>query len=321
MEDTITVNMSEVKPCRKQKTKLGNRFNKRKKMTVLSHAGRFNKPSSSSSRQQPSTLANTKSTQLSSRPIPGGRKKTTVLHTSEQTVPFPQRSFDHGSVLDRVLSHAGRFNKPSSSSSRQQPSTLANTKSTELSSRAISGVPSKYLAIDCEMVGTGPRGSVCSLARCSIVSYEGDVVYDKFIKPTAPVSNYRTRWSGVRPHNLRNATPFLQARREILKILAGKVVIGHAIHSDFRVLQYSHPADLTRDTSRIPLLNVRAGFEEKGCASLKRLTKAIFNRDIQMGRSGHSSVEDAQATMNLYKVVEDEWEKTLASRKTGDSGS
>ncbi|XP_058503533.1 interferon-stimulated 20 kDa exonuclease-like 2 [Solea solea] len=104
---------------------------------------------------------------------------------------------------------------------------------------------------------------------------------------------------------------------QILKLLMGKVVIGHAIHNDFKVLGYSHPKALTRDTSRIPLLNLKAGFAESECASLKRLTKAIFNRDIQTGRKGHSSVEDARATMELYKVVEEEWEGTLASKPQG----
>ncbi|NXC92211.1 AEN nuclease, partial [Cercotrichas coryphoeus] len=34
--------------------------------------------------------------------------------------------------------------------------------------------PSKLVAIDCEMVGTGPGGRTSALARCSIVTYEGD---------------------------------------------------------------------------------------------------------------------------------------------------
>lgn len=33
---------------------------------------------------------------------------------------------------------------------------------------------------------------------------------------------------------------------------------------------------------------------------------------VQAGKSGHSSVEDAQATMELYKLVEVEWEQHLA---------
>lgn len=56
--------------------------------------------------------------------------------------------------------------------------------------------------------------------------------------------------------------------------------------------------------------------------SLKHLTKKLLNRDIQVGKSGHSSVEDAQATMELYKLVEVEWEEHLAQNplKTSDSG-
>ncbi|NXY27061.1 I20L2 protein, partial [Atrichornis clamosus] len=35
-------------------------------------------------------------------------------------------------------------------------------------------VPRKLVAMDCEMVGTGPGGRTSALARCSIVTYEGD---------------------------------------------------------------------------------------------------------------------------------------------------
>ncbi|XP_054903359.1 interferon-stimulated 20 kDa exonuclease-like 2 isoform X2 [Poeciliopsis prolifica] len=207
--------------------------------------------------------------------------------------------------------------------SHTKPNQPVNTKTTATLSCASkssthklstpAGNPTKYLAIDCEMVGAGPKGSISQLARCSIVSYDGDVIYDSFIKPSMYITDFRTRWSGIRPRDLFKATPFAQARKEILRLLMGKIVIGHAIHNDFKALGYTHPAALTRDTSKIPLLNMKAGFGEKECASLKRLTKAIFNRDIQTGRKGHSSVEDAKATMELYKVVEEEWERTLAS--------
>lgn len=163
------------------------------------------------------------------------------------------------------------------------------------------------------MVGAGHRGHINQLARCSLVSYDGDVAYDKFIKPPVAVTDYRTPWSGIRPRDLHRATPYKEARAEILRLVRGKILVGHAIHNDLKVLNYNHPKDLTRDTSRIPLLNVKAGFDERQVVSLKRLTKALFNRDIQAGRKGHSSVEDAKATMELYKVVEVEWERTLAS--------
>lgn len=42
-----------------------------------------------------------------------------------------------------------------------------------------------------------------------------------------------------------------------------------------------------------------------------------FLRD-QVGKSGHSSVEDAQATMELYKLVEVDWEQRLAQTPPKD---
>ncbi|KAM9851771.1 interferon-stimulated 20 kDa exonuclease-like 2 [Aulostomus maculatus] len=219
--------------------------------------------------------------------------------------------------LTVTVTNKGCHETPKEPVDQESSSTLASCAvagSHQPSGQTPAGFPTKFLAIDCEMVGTGPKGRISQLARCSIVSYEGDVVYDKFINPSVPVTDYRTRWSGIRHRDLVKATPYSEARKEILRLLMGKVVIGHAIHNDFKVLGYSHPTALTRDTSRIPLLNRKAGFAENECASLKRLTKAIFNRDIQTGKKGHSSVEDAKATMELYRVVEDEWEKTLASK-------
>uniref|UniRef100_A0A8C2A9M3 Interferon stimulated exonuclease gene 20-like 2 n=1 Tax=Cyprinus carpio TaxID=7962 RepID=A0A8C2A9M3_CYPCA len=159
--------------------------------------------------------------------------------------------------------------------------------------------PLKYVALDCEMVGTGPKGC--------------DLIYDKYIKPINPVTDFRSRWSGIRRQDLLHAIPFDQAQKEIVKIITGKVVVGHAIHNDFKVLKYFHPACQTRDTAQIPLLNQKAGLPVNEMVSLKRLTEAIFKKDIQTGKGGHSSVEDAKATMELFKVVESMGAKTLSS--------
>lgn len=213
------------------------------------------------------------------------------------------------SALPKIKSH------PSGSQNRgHQKNASQNSTSASKESKccgAVQGVPTKMVAIDCEMVGTGPRGHVSSLARCSIVNYDGDVLYDEYILPPCPIVDYRTRWSGIRKQHMVNATPFKTAQRQILKILAGRIVVGHAIHNDFKALQYFHPRSLTRDTSHIPLLNRKADCPENATVSLKQLTKKLLSRDIQVGKKGHSSVEDAQATMDLYKLVEVEWEQHL----------
>ncbi|XP_063480954.1 interferon-stimulated 20 kDa exonuclease-like 2 [Symphalangus syndactylus] len=230
------------------------------------------------------------------------------------------------SAFPKIDSHPTRSQKKSSqkkSSKKNRPQKNAPQNSTQAHSEnkcsgASQKLPQKMVAIDCEMVGTGPKGHVSSLARCSIVNYNGDVLYDEYILPPCHIVDYRTRWSGIRKQHMVNATPFKIARGQILKILAGKIVVGHAIHNDFKALQYFHPKSLTRDTSHIPPLNRKADCPENATMSLKHLTKKLLNRDIQVGKSGHSSVEDAQATMELYKLVEVEWEEHLARNPPTD---
>lgn len=74
---------------------------------------------------------------------------------------------------------------------------------------------SRLVAMDCEMVGTGPGGRCSELARCSIVNYYGSVIYDKYILPQHRVTDYRTRWSGIRKHHLAQAVPFEDAQNEV----------------------------------------------------------------------------------------------------------
>lgn len=56
----------------------------------------------------------------------------------------------------------------------------------------------RILAIDCEMVGIGFSGKVSALARCSVVDFDGKVIYDEFVQPKDHVTDFRTKWSGIR---------------------------------------------------------------------------------------------------------------------------
>ncbi|XP_043084545.1 apoptosis-enhancing nuclease [Puntigrus tetrazona] len=170
---------------------------------------------------------------------------------------------------------------------------------------------SKLVAIDCEMVGTGPRGKCNEVARCSIVSYNGSVLYDKYILPQNPVTNFRTRWSGIRKQHLQKAEDFKVAQNEIVNILTGKIIVGHALFNDFEVLDISVPTQMIRDTCYCGLLRKLSDASTKASISLKSLSQKLLNRTIQSGRMGHSSVEDACAAMDLYKLIEDQWEKDI----------
>lgn len=147
------------------------------------------------------------------------------------------------------------------------------------------------LAIDCEMVECYRHKSV--LARVSVVNLFGHPILDRCVAPPAAVTDYRTRYSGIRPKDLVDAPDFESVQKDVKDLIQGKIVVGHAIHNDFDVLKITHPPELTRDTS----VYFRFLFQGK-TPSLKKLTESLLRVKIQKGE--HDSVQDAQATMKLY---------------------
>jgi len=159
----------------------------------------------------------------------------------------------------------------------------------------------KYLALDCEMVGTGPPPhSDDLLARVSLVNFHGEQIYDSYVQPPgkARVEDYRTHVSGVTKWHLRPdyARPFADVQREVADLLHDKILVGHALKKDMEALQLTHPKRDVRDTSRYAPFRV----ESKGKPpALRNLARSELGLTIQTGE--HSSVEDARATMALFR--------------------
>jgi len=55
--------------------------------------------------------------------------------------------------------------------------------------------------------------------RCSIVDYCGRVVCDIYAQPDEPITDYRTRWSGIRKRDMIRAIPVENARNIIKSII------------------------------------------------------------------------------------------------------
>ena len=159
--------------------------------------------------------------------------------------------------------------------------------------------------MDCEFVGVGPEGKESALARISIVNYFGHVVFDEFVKPREKVVEWRTWVSGIKPEHMKNAITFKEAQKKTADILEGRILVGHALKHDLEALMLSHPKSLLRDTSRH--LPFRKLYAKGKTPSLKKLTTEVLKISIQEGE--HSSVEDARATMLLYKKEKTEFEK------------
>lgn len=167
----------------------------------------------------------------------------------------------------------------------------------------------RYVSLDCEFVGVGPEGTESALARVSFVNFYGHVIYDRFVRPREKVTDWRTWVSGVTPQHMKDAVLFKQAQEESAKILENRILVGHAVHHDLESLFLSHSRSQIRDTSKFtPFRAISNG----RTPSLKKLIKHFLQMDIQDG--SHSSVEDAQATMLLYRLHRDQFEKSMRAK-------
>jgi len=160
------------------------------------------------------------------------------------------------------------------------------------------------------MVGVGPQpGRESALARVSIVNFNGEQVYDSFVRPKELVTDWRTPVSGVSAKHMPDARSLEQVQADVSKILHGNVLVGHAIRHDLDALLLSHPRRDIRDTARHPPFRKLAG---GGSPKLKILASEILGIEIQNG--AHSSVQDARATMLLFRREKEAFEREHAKK-------
>jgi RNA exonuclease 4 len=169
----------------------------------------------------------------------------------------------------------------------------------------------RVLALDCEMVGVGPGGARSALAFVVVVDWHGRVVLSEHVRPTEPVTDYRTHVSGVRPEHLRGPgvrdLPSVQA--SVASLLTGRLLVGHGLINDMRALLLSHPWHATRDTAVFRHFVRRTATGHVKPRRLKHLVAAHLGAAIQTGE--HEPAEDARAALALYKLFRRDWEHEL----------
>ena len=173
------------------------------------------------------------------------------------------------------------------------------------------------------MVGVGTGGSESAVARVAVVNWDGEVVFDRYVRPNRPVTDYRTHVSGVRAADVESKGALsLEVCRIIVKnMLKGKILIGHALENDLRLLGLSHPWTDVRDSAMYEPFMRPCSIDRKAALRPRKLRELAWEQlglqiqDTSGGAGvGHSPMEDATAAMGLYKAVRIEWE-SLMQRK------
>lgn len=176
-----------------------------------------------------------------------------------------------------------------------------------------------YFALDCEMVGVGPEGLDSALARVSVVNWDNEIVLDTYVKVDEPVTDYRTFVSGIEPEQIESesAMDLNEVRRIVTSTLQGKILIGHGLKNDLKVMGLNHPWCDIRDTATYaPFMREqesRLAEEQKTLCprKLRDLVWEKLGKQIQVMGKAHSPVEDAIAAMDLYKATRSEWETAM----------
>ncbi len=186
-------------------------------------------------------------------------------------------------------------------------------------------IKNQYVALDCEMVGIGAEGRQSALARVSITNWNGDVILDTFVQVPDRVTDFRTFVSGIRAKDIKttnsNAMELHACRKKVWEIIQSKILVGHSLRNDFQALMMNHPRHLIRDTARYkPLMRASGrGGGKMRPRKLRDLVKENVGLIIQKDGEAHSSVDDARATMELYKSVREEWEKEIEKQEAKKS--
>ncbi|KAJ1417044.1 ribonuclease H-like domain-containing protein, partial [Ochromonadaceae sp. CCMP2298] len=161
---------------------------------------------------------------------------------------------------------------------------------------ACAGTAVAVAAVDCEMCDTAAG---LELTRVSLLAADNSLLLDTYVKPSMPITDYRTQYSGINPHTLQHVTVTLRmVQLALLRLIsADTVLVGHSLNSDLRALKISHSRCL--DTSL--LYPHPRGYPLR--LKLKQLALDYLNQRIQrnegIGAAGHDSTEDARAALQL----------------------
>ncbi|KZT44550.1 hypothetical protein SISSUDRAFT_1068416 [Sistotremastrum suecicum HHB10207 ss-3] len=172
--------------------------------------------------------------------------------------------------------------------------------------------PDQYISLSCLCVGIGPGGSTSMLAQVTILDVHGRTLLGTYVRPTNPVTDYRTSVTGIEAKHLEPGRKIHDVQRLASQIFQNKIIIGHTLWSEFSVLGIPHPAVDTRDLALY--LPFRTHIKSNApVIGLQTLVWNFLERKIQEGHQKTS--ENASACLELFKANAGTWENFIQEGK------
>ncbi|KAI1453639.1 ribonuclease H-like protein [Annulohypoxylon moriforme] len=163
----------------------------------------------------------------------------------------------------------------------------------------------KAVALDCEMVGIkGGRDELAYLVAIDL--FTGQVLINTLVTPTEPVTDWRTKWSGVTAEKMATAKVngnvldgWLAAREKLFQLVdADTTLVGHALNHDLKILRIAHKRVI--DSGILVAEAVFGRAQRLLCHwGLKRASQEILGIKIQTSKKGHDCLEDTLASREL----------------------
>lgn len=148
------------------------------------------------------------------------------------------------------------------------------------------------------------------LGRISIVDFNDNCMYDKYLKP-ANLESIGPLIDSVTYEKLKNGHPYEEVKKEIQEIINSKVVIGHYLPRTFQLLGLYKQWWYFRDASRFNLFQEFKQFPQ----SLNEILKLGLNIEL---KSDNDTVECAKALMQLYKKFEAQWNDEIKKKQVAN---
>ncbi|KAI0307543.1 hypothetical protein B0F90DRAFT_1621380, partial [Multifurca ochricompacta] len=164
-----------------------------------------------------------------------------------------------------------------------------------------------FIAVSAQIVYIGDTANIPMVARVSLTDYRGNVVLDTLVRPTNPVTDYRTAETGLAATHLVDAPSFRQVQHRVTLLIRDKIIVGHTLWL-FLSASISHPTINTRDVAAF--LPFRRGL---GCGSTTPPLRVLVHRLMgrSMGLGYEHPLENARAALDLYRSAEYAWERAI----------